>query len=96
MSAREAILARVRANRPSGSYELPSLPKFVLEQPGGLVASFSTALAGMGGKVIVPTATQDVAQVIRTQFPEAGVVILVHICHCIYIKYVFKIYYILH
>jgi L-lactate dehydrogenase complex protein LldG len=53
---------------------LPALPKFALEQPGGLIASFSAALAGMGGKLIVPTATQDAAQVIRTQFPQAGVV----------------------
>jgi L-lactate dehydrogenase complex protein LldG len=74
VSAREAILARVRANRPKGYYALPALPKFALEQPSGLIASFSTALAGMGGKLIVPTATQDAAQVIRAQFPQAGVV----------------------
>jgi L-lactate dehydrogenase complex protein LldG len=74
VSAREAILERVRANRPKGDYVLPALPKFALEQPGGLIASFSAALTGMGGKLIVPTATQDAAQVIRTQFPQAGVV----------------------
>lgn len=74
MSAREAILARVRANRPKGDYVLPGLPRFTLEQPGGLIASFSAALAAMGGKLIVPTATQDVQQVIRAQFPQAGVV----------------------
>jgi L-lactate dehydrogenase complex protein LldG len=74
VSAREAILARVRANRPKGDYVLPDLPRFALEQPGGLIASFSAALTAMGGKLIVPTATQDVTQVIRTQFPQVGVV----------------------
>lgn len=51
MSAREAIFARVRANLPKGDYTLPMLPRFKLEQPEGLVARFSAALAGMGGKV---------------------------------------------
>ena len=74
MSAREAILGRVRANRPKGDYALPPLPKFPLHQPGGLIASFSAMLEAMGGKLVVPTATQDVAQVIRARFPQAGVV----------------------
>jgi L-lactate dehydrogenase complex protein LldG len=74
VSTREAILARVRANRPKGDYALPDLPRFELEQPGGLVASFSAALVGMGGTLIVPTATQDLTQVIRTQLSPAGVV----------------------
>jgi len=74
VSAREAILARVRANRPKGDYVLPDLPRFKLEQSGGLIASFSAALTAMGGKLIDPSATQDVTQVIRTEFPQRGVV----------------------
>jgi L-lactate dehydrogenase complex protein LldG len=74
VSAREDILARVHANRPKGDYVLPGLPRFTLEQSGGLVATFSAALVAMGGKLIVPSATHDVTQVIRTQFPQAGVV----------------------
>jgi L-lactate dehydrogenase complex protein LldG len=74
MSAREAILARVRANRPKGEHVLPDLPRFTLDQSGGLIASFSAALAAMGGKLIVPDATQDATQVIRAQLSQAGVV----------------------
>jgi L-lactate dehydrogenase complex protein LldG len=73
VSAREGILARVRANLPGGPYDLPGLPRFALENPGGLIASFSAALARMGGRLIDPTATQDLKQVIRSQFPEARV-----------------------
>lgn len=74
MSPREAILARVRANRPKGEYELPGLPRFGLEQPDGLVASFAAALAAMGGKLIVPSANEDTMQLIRAQLSGAGVV----------------------
>jgi L-lactate dehydrogenase complex protein LldG len=74
VSAREAILARVRANRPKGGYELPGLPRFGLEQPHGLVASFSAALAAMGGKLIVPSANEDTTQLIRAQLLGAGIV----------------------
>jgi L-lactate dehydrogenase complex protein LldG len=74
VSAREAILARVRANRPRGEYVLPGLPRFGLEQPQGLVASFAAALADMGGKVIVPSATEDAAAAIRSRLSGAGVV----------------------
>lgn len=51
MSAREAIFARVHANIPKGDYTLPALPRFKLDEAKGLVDRFSTALAGMGGKV---------------------------------------------
>lgn len=74
MSAREAILSRVNANRPKGDYALPSLPKFALAQPDGLVASFGAALANMGGKLITPAAGEDATEVTRRQLAGAGVV----------------------
>lgn len=74
MSAREAIFARVRANVPKGDYTLPTLPRFELNQPGGLVATFSTALAAMGGKLIVPAGTQGPLDVLRTRLEETKVV----------------------
>ena len=74
MSVREAVLARVRANRPKGEYALPILPKFAFAQPDGLVASFAAALAGMGGKLIIPTATEDATEVTRKQLAGTGVV----------------------
>jgi L-lactate dehydrogenase complex protein LldG len=73
MSARDAILGRVRANLPKGDHALPALPKFALQQPGGLIASFTAGLELMGGKVITPAANEDVLQLIRAQFPQMGV-----------------------
>jgi L-lactate dehydrogenase complex protein LldG len=74
VSAREAVLARVRANRPKGDYALPGLPKFALAQPDGLIASFAAALANMGGKLITPAAVEDATEVARRQLVGAGVV----------------------
>jgi L-lactate dehydrogenase complex protein LldG len=74
VSAREAIFARVRANRPKGDYALPDLPRFKLEQPNGLIATFGAMLEAMGGKLVVPTAAQDPKELIRTLFPQAGIV----------------------
>ena len=74
MSAREAILARVRANRPKGDYVLPDLPRFKLEQPAGLIATFSAMLQAMGGKLATPTAGQDTRELIRALFPNVGIV----------------------
>jgi L-lactate dehydrogenase complex protein LldG len=74
VSAREAILARVRANRPKGEYVLPTLPKFALVQPDGLMASFGRALADMGGKLIIPAAGEDATEVTRKQIAGAVVV----------------------
>lgn len=74
MSAREAIIARVRANAPKGDYTLPTLPRFKLDQPGGLVASFGATLVAMGGKLIIPTGAQAPLDVLRAQLQEATVV----------------------
>ena len=73
MSAREAIFGRIRANRPRGDYALPDLPRFPLDQPGGLAASFTAGVESMGGKVVVPAAGQDLQQLIRTLYPSLGV-----------------------
>lgn len=74
MSARDAILARVRTNRPKGEHPLPTLPKFTLAQPDGLTASFGRALADMGGKLIIPSPGQGATEVTRQQLVEAAVV----------------------
>ena len=73
MSAREAIFGRIRANRPKGDYARPDLPRFPLDQPGGLAASFTAGVESMGGKVVVPAAGQDLQQLIRTLYPSLGV-----------------------
>ena len=49
MSAREDILAALRAARPPGEHPLPELPTFPGVE-GDLVAAFQTSLAVMGGQ----------------------------------------------
>jgi L-lactate dehydrogenase complex protein LldG len=68
MSAREDILERIRGNRPSGQYPLPSVPRFPLAQPDGLVAAFSKALVDMGGRFVLASEVGDPQTWIRTQF----------------------------
>ena len=50
MSAREAILARVRANQPSATFPLPDLPSFPLEGSSDCVGLFLKNLEAMGGR----------------------------------------------
>jgi L-lactate dehydrogenase complex protein LldG len=49
MSARDDILARLRAGRPEGEFPLPDLPRFP-GLDGDLLAAFKTSLAAMGGQ----------------------------------------------
>jgi L-lactate dehydrogenase complex protein LldG len=49
MSAREDILAALRAARPPGEHPLPVLPSFARPE-GDLLAEFQTSLALMGGQ----------------------------------------------
>lgn len=68
MSAREDILERIRENRPKGQYSLPSVPRFPLVQPDGLVHAFCKVLADMGGRVAPASEVGDLPTWIRTQF----------------------------
>jgi L-lactate dehydrogenase complex protein LldG len=68
VSAREDILARIRGNRPKGTYALPAVPGFPLAQPDGLVKAFSKALADMGGRAMLASEVADLPTWIRTQF----------------------------
>jgi L-lactate dehydrogenase complex protein LldG len=74
MSDREGILARVRANRPTGTHPLPELPRFALQQPDGLVPAFQSALLAMGGNWLGPMDTRAAQTVIAEKFPTAKVV----------------------
>jgi L-lactate dehydrogenase complex protein LldG len=73
MSAREDILDRVRKNRPKEQYPVPSVPRFPLAQPDGLVHAFSKSLVTMGGRVVLASEVGNLPAWIRTQF-EAKVV----------------------
>ena len=71
MSARENILAGVRANRPLGDHPLPELPIFPFEAGEGLVASFLRNLEAMGGHGIEG---QSIDAFLQEQFPQAKVI----------------------
>lgn len=79
MSARDAILGRLRANRPAGDFPLPDVPTFAPLVGDDLVAEFAERLGKMGGRVeqsggADPFATVrsrlDGAQVIASAVPE--------------------------
>ncbi|TXI12208.1 MAG: hypothetical protein E6Q76_01390 [Rhizobium sp.] len=71
MSARGAILAAVRTNRPQGDYPLPDLPHFPLAESGDRTALFLKNLEAMGGRGDRRT---DVATVVADKFPGATVI----------------------
>jgi len=52
MSARDAILARIKTNRPSGRHDLPPVPDFTKSPPEGVRQRFAETLKLMGGKVL--------------------------------------------
>jgi L-lactate dehydrogenase complex protein LldG len=53
-AAREAILAAVRTNRPSGEHPAVEVPRFTLPEPEGREAKFVANLKAMGGAVLAP------------------------------------------
>lgn len=71
MSARDDILARVRANQPPAS-PLPVVPLFDAGAPATL-AAFRASLERMGGRFVEASASP--AELIRELFPEARVIV---------------------
>ena len=74
MTTRDAIIARVRANRPSGDFLLPDVPRYHLDQPKGLVETFAAALNSMGGKLVNLRSAAENLAVLRSQLVAAKVV----------------------
>jgi L-lactate dehydrogenase complex protein LldG len=74
MNTRDAIIARVRANRPSGEYLLPDVPRYHLEEPQGLLDTFRAALSSMGGKLVNLQSTEENLGVLRARLAAAKVV----------------------
>jgi L-lactate dehydrogenase complex protein LldG len=79
MSARDGILAALKANRPAGDYPLPSVPTFTPLVGDDLVAEFGERLKRMGGRVAEPGPADvfagvrerlDAAKVIASAVPE--------------------------
>jgi L-lactate dehydrogenase complex protein LldG len=78
MSAREAILQAIRANRPTGDYPLPAPTTFPLSDPGLLMDVFVRNLESMGGSFHEGTVTSAIeavcphAQIVASTVPEVA------------------------
>lgn len=72
MSARDEILARIRASLPAAS-PLPEVPVF-RQSLDRLEESFRENLARMGGEYVSLRETADVEAWVRARFPDASIV----------------------
>lgn len=74
MSAREAIFARLEANRPAGEFPLPEVPIFEPLVGDDLVAAFTERLARMGGRVERAGSPADPFAPVRSRLAGAAVI----------------------
>jgi len=74
MSSRDAILARIRANRPAGQHDLPTVPDFTRPRPEGVQARFIENLKVMGGEIMEQDASGDLFQPLRTRLARSTAV----------------------
>ncbi|MBD8907089.1 LUD domain-containing protein [Methylorubrum zatmanii] len=74
MSARDAILSRLRANRPAGDFPLPEVPAFAPLVGDDLVAEFTERLAKMGGRVEAAGGPADPFAPVRHRLNGAAVI----------------------
>jgi L-lactate dehydrogenase complex protein LldG len=73
MSARDAILADIRRNRPSGDFPLPEVPLFAPLVGDDRVAEFGERLKRMGGRVAEPQ-SGDIFAEVRERLDGAKVI----------------------
>lgn len=71
MSARDDILGRLRARRPTGDFLLPVLPLFPGAE-GDLLDAFKSNLAAMGGQWVSPEPDADLPALIRDRAGAAA------------------------
>ncbi len=72
MSARDAILAAVRRNRPPGEHPLADVPRFRLPEPDGRLAKFAANLKLMGGAVLEAAPGQTLLETLGARLQQAG------------------------
>ena len=72
MSSRDAILARIRSNKPA-SIARPEVPLFDAGRGDDLLARFTAAFKAMGGTMLEPP-TDDPLAPVRERLANAGVV----------------------
>jgi L-lactate dehydrogenase complex protein LldG len=73
MSAREDVLAALRAARPPGAHPLPELPTFPRPE-GDLLAQFQTSLAVMGGQWVRLPEGEDLGAFIRGRLGDGPLI----------------------
>ena len=73
MSAREDILAALRAARPPGDHPLPELPRFPGVE-GDLLAAFRVSLAVMGGQWVALPEGEALGAFIRARAGEGALI----------------------
>jgi L-lactate dehydrogenase complex protein LldG len=73
MSAREDILAALRAARPPGEHPLPVLPRFPGVE-GDLLAAFQVSLAVMGGQWVTLPEGDDLGAFIRARLGDGPLI----------------------
>jgi L-lactate dehydrogenase complex protein LldG len=76
MTARDAILASIRANRPKADRPLPDLPDFAFEDmpPAALLEGFKDSLQRMGGVFLDPPGSGDRLAPVRARLAGAKIV----------------------
>jgi L-lactate dehydrogenase complex protein LldG len=67
MSARDDILAEIRANRPHVDRPLPYVPAFDDAPPASMLDAFKDSLHGMGGVFLDPPASGDILAPVRAK-----------------------------
>ena len=74
MSARDAILAAVRRNRPAGEHLLVDVPHFTLPEPEGRQAKFVANLKAMGGEILDAALGQTLLETLDLKLRQARIV----------------------
>jgi L-lactate dehydrogenase complex protein LldG len=74
MSARDDILASIRANRPQLDRPLPDVPLFDDRPPASLIATFKASLERMGGTFLDPPSSGDILTPVRERLARARIV----------------------
>jgi L-lactate dehydrogenase complex protein LldG len=74
MSSRDAILTRIRANRPAGQHALPIVPDFTRPPSEGIQAAFVQSLTMMGGEFLEPDGSGDLLKPLCDRLAKSGAV----------------------
>jgi L-lactate dehydrogenase complex protein LldG len=74
MNSRDAIFSRIRANRPAGTHDLPTVPDFTRPSNGDTSARFSESLKVMGGETMEPDGSGDLLKPLRARLAGSNAV----------------------